>query len=197
MKSVLLSNVVEELSKLPSISEKSALRLALHLLRKPEAISLSLAKSIEQFRMNIKNCQRCNNISDTEICPICSDESRDKEVICVVEQVKDLFSIESTAGYNGMYHVLGGVISPIQGVSPSMLKIDILEQNIVQYGVKEVIIALPSSVEGDTTAFYIRRRIEESGVKITAIAKGIGVGEGIDLTDEMTLIHALNNRINL
>ncbi|MFI3315584.1 MAG: recombination mediator RecR [Rikenellaceae bacterium] len=197
MKSRLLSQVVDELSKLPSVSEKSALRLALHLLRQPEVVSVNLAKSIENFRINIKQCSVCNNISDTPICPICSDCSRDKSVVCVVEHVKDLFSIESTGSYNGLYHVLGGVISPMQGVSPSMLKIELLEQNIDSNNIQEVIIALPSSIEGDTTAFYIRKRLESKNIKISAIAKGIGVGEGIDLTDEITLVHAINNRISI
>ncbi|MFI3321064.1 MAG: recombination mediator RecR [Rikenellaceae bacterium] len=197
MKSELLTRVVEELAKLPSVGERSALRLALHLLRQPEINSVALARAIENFRLNIKYCTLCNNISDTPICPICSDMSRDKSVVCVVEQVKDLFSIEATGSYNGLYHVLGGVISPMQGISPSMLKIDLLEDNVRNGEVKEAILALPSSVEGDTTAFYIRRKLEPYGVKVSAIAKGIGVGEGIDLTDEITLVHALNNRIEM
>ncbi|MEG1634845.1 MAG: recombination mediator RecR [Rikenellaceae bacterium] len=195
MKSELLTRVVEELSKLPSVGERSALRLALHLLRQPESTSVALASAIENFRKNIKYCVRCNNISDSSICPICSDQSRDNSIICVVEQVKDVISIESTGGYNGLYHVLGGVISPMQGISPSMLKIDLLAENISKGVVKEVIIALPSSVEGDTTVYFIRRKIEQYGVKISVIARGIGVGEGLDLTDELTLVHALNNRI--
>ncbi len=197
MKSVLLSRIVGELSKLPSVGDRSALRLALHLLRQPEVISISLAAAIEDFRRNIKYCQSCNNISDILVCPICSDMSRDRSIICVVEQVKDVLSIEDTGGYNGLYHVLGGVISPMQGISPSMLKIDLLVENISKGGVKELIIALPSSVEGDTTAYFIRRKIEAYDVKISVIAKGIGVGEGLDLTDELTLVHALNNRITL
>lgn len=197
VKSELLTRVVEEFSKLPSVGDRSALRLALHLLRQPEVNSVALARAIENFRMNIKQCSNCNNISDTPVCPICSDLSRDRSVICVVEQVKDLFSIESTGTYNGLYHVLGGIISPMQGISPSMLKIDLLEQNVLKGEVEEVIVALPSSVEGDTTAYYIRKRVEQYNVKVSAIAKGIGVGEGIDLTDEMTLIHAITNRINM
>ncbi len=197
MKSILLSRVVAELSKLPSVGERSALRLALHLLRQPEATSVALASAIEDFRRNIKYCSSCNNISDTPLCPICSDMSRDGSVICVVEHVKDVLSIEETGGYNGLYHVLGGVISPMQGISPSMLKIDLLTEKVSKGGVKELIIALPSSVEGDTTAYFIRRKVEAYGVQISVIAKGIGVGEGLDLTDELTLIHALNNRITL
>lgn len=197
MKSELLGRVVEELSKLPSVGERSALRLALHLLRQPESSSVALAAAIENFRKNIKYCVKCNNISDSSICPICADQSRDQSVVCVVEQVKDVISIESTGGYNGLYHVLGGVISPMQGISPSMLKIDLLVDNISKGVVKEVIIALPSSVEGDTTVYFIRRKIEPYEIKISVIARGIGVGEGLDLTDELTLVHALNNRITI
>lgn len=197
MDSELLKRVVEEFAKLPSIGERGALRLALHLLKQDVASSEALGGAIVNFRRNIKQCSRCNNISDTEICPICSDSSRDSEIVCVVEHVKDVISIEATSSYNGFYHVLGGVISPMQGISPSMLKIDLLVENITLRGVKEVVLALPSSIEGDTTAFYIKKRVEQLGVKISVIAKGIGVGEGIDITDELTLIHALNNRISI
>lgn len=193
----LLDNVVDELSRLPAVGEKTALRLALHLLSQPKEESLALANAITDFRNNIKNCTHCNNLSDEEVCPICLDKNRDKSTICVVERVKDVMSIESAGEYKGLYHVLGGVISPMMGIGPSSLKIDLLLENIKRNNVKEVIVALSTSLEGETTLFYIKKRLAESDVKISNIARGIGFGDELDYADEMTLIHAMRHRTSI
>lgn len=195
--SILLDRVVDELSKLPAVGQRTALRLALHILKQPAQNISNLTVSIDNFRNNIKYCKRCNNLSDDLICPICSDSRRDKSVVCVVEQVKDVLSIEATGMYNGIYHVLGGVISPMQGISPSDLKIDLLEDNIKNNSVREVILALNTSIEGETTLFYISRRLKDYNVKISNIARGIGFGDELDYADEITLVHAINNRTEL
>ncbi|MEG1553729.1 MAG: recombination mediator RecR [Rikenellaceae bacterium] len=195
--SILLDNIVDELSRLPAVGEKTALRLALHILQQPKEEATALANSITDFRNNIKNCSQCNNLSDEEICPICMDKSRDTSTICVVERVKDVMSIESIGEYKGLYHVLGGVISPMMGIGPSSLKIDLLLDNIKRHNVKEVIVALSTSLEGETTLFYIKKRLADSGVKISNIARGIGFGDELDYADEMTLIHAIRNRTSL
>lgn len=193
----LLDNIVDELSRLPAVGEKTALRLALHLLSQPKEESLALANAITDFRNNIKNCTHCNNLSDEEVCPICLDKNRDKSTICVVERVKDVMSIESASEYKGLYHVLGGVISPMMGIGPSSLKIDLLLENIKRNNVKEVIVALSTSLEGETTLFYIKKRLAESDVKISNIARGIGFGDELDYADEMTLIHAMRHRTSI
>lgn len=192
--SVLLDRVVDELSKLPAVGERTALRLALHILKQPTQNISNLTSAIDNFRNNIKFCTTCNNLSDDLICPICRDASRDKSVVCVVEHVKDVLSIEATGMYCGVYHVLGGVISPMQGISPSDLKIDLLENRIKSNSVKEVILALNTSIEGETTLFYISRRLKDYGVKLSNIARGIGFGDELDYADEITLVHAINNR---
>lgn len=193
----LLDNIIDELSRLPAVGEKTALRLALHLLNQPKEESLALANAITDFRDNIKNCSQCNNLSDEELCPICSDKSRDRSTICVVERVKDVMSIEGAGEYKGLYHVLGGVISPMMGIGPSSLKIDLLLENIKRNSVKEVIVALSTSLEGETTLFYIKKRLAESDVKISNIARGIGFGDELDYADEMTLIHAMRHRTSM
>lgn len=195
--SILLDNIVDELSRLPAVGEKTALRLALHLLSQPKEEALALANAITDFRNNIKNCTHCNNLSDEEVCPICMDKSRDKSTICVVERVKDVMSIESAGEYKGLYHVLGGVISPMMGIGPSSLKIDLLLENIKRNNVKEVIVALSTSLEGETTLFYIKKRLADSDVKISNIARGIGFGDELDYADEMTLIHAMRHRTSI
>lgn len=195
--SKLLDNVVCELSKLPGVGRRTALRLALHLLRRDiDDIDL-LAGSMYQFRRDIKYCTQCNNLSDSDLCPICSDPKRDRSVICVVEQVADLISIENTGQYAGIYHVLGGVISPIQGISPSDLRIDLLVENIKRHQVKEVILAIGTTVEGETTSYYISRKIQPLGITISAISRGIGFGDELEYADEMTITHALKNRKSL
>lgn len=195
--SLLLNRVVEELSKLTSIGERSAMRLAMHLLKQPVASVDALTLSINDFRKNICYCTKCNNLSDDKLCPICQDNNRDKKLICVVEGVKDVLTIESTRMYNGVYHVLGGVISPMLGISPSNLKIDTLIENIEKDDVEEVILALNTTIEAETTMFYITRRLSDLDVKVSNIARGIGFGDELDYADEMTLIHAINNRVLL
>lgn len=190
----LLDNVVGELSKLPGVGRRTALRLALHILRQDIGEADLLAGSIYEFRRDIKNCKLCNNLSDDDTCPICLDERRDRTTICVVEHVADLLSIENTGQYAGLYHVLGGVISPIAGISPSDLKIDLLIDNVKRYGAKEVILALPTTIEGETTSYYISRRLTDTGVSISAISRGIGFGDEIEYADPLTVSHAIRNR---
>ncbi|MBR5850710.1 MAG: recombination protein RecR [Alistipes sp.] len=196
--SQLLQDVVGELSKLPGIGRRTALRLAMHLLRmEPDSVD-EMTASMARFRHEIKHCSRCNNLSDTEICPICADRERDHTTICVVEQVADVLSIENTRQYRGLYHVLGGVISPMQGIAPSDLKIDLLCDRIAEGGVKEVILAISTSVEGETTLFYLMSRLRRfEGLKISTIARGIGFGDELEYVDELTITHALLNRREL
>ncbi|MEG1673277.1 MAG: recombination mediator RecR [Alistipes sp.] len=193
--SKLLQDVVGELTKLPGVGHRTALRLAIHILRmEPESVD-DMTHSINRFRTDIKYCVRCNNLSDEEVCPICADKERDVSTICVVEQVADVLSIENTRQYHGLYHVLGGVISPMQGIGPSDLKIDLLRERIAAGGVKEVIIAISTSVEGETTLFYLMNRLRPfKDLKITAIARGIGFGDELEYVDELTITHALMNR---
>lgn len=154
-----------------------------------------MMQTINRYRQQIRHCQRCNNLSDTDLCPICSNPERDHSTICVVEQVGDLMSIENTRQYRGMYHVLGGVISPMQGVGPSDLKIDLLVDKIKQGGIKEVILAISTSVEGETTLFYIMNRLKQyPEVRVTTIARGIGFGDELEYVDELTITHAMMNR---
>ncbi len=194
--SKLLQDAVGELTKLPGIGRRTAMRLALHMLKMERSSVSDITSSIDRFRSDIKYCAKCNNLSDSEICPICSDEKRDMSTICVVEQVSDLFSIENTRQYRGLYHVLGGVISPMQGVGPSDLKIDLLLERIAAGDVKEVILAISTSIEGETTHFYIMNRLRSlsSQVKVSTIARGIGFGDELEYVDEMTITHALMNR---
>lgn len=194
--SKLLDDVVGELSRLPGIGRRTALRLSMHMLRMDSGDVARMTHAIDSFRNGIRYCARCNNLSDDDICEICADPTRDRSVICVVEHVGDVLSIENTRQYNGLYHVLGGVISPMQGIAPSDLKIDLLLDNIAAGGVKEVILAISTTVEGETTLFYITRRLERfPDVKVTAIARGIGFGDEIEYADELTIAHAIHNRM--
>ncbi|MDE5851519.1 MAG: recombination mediator RecR [Alistipes sp.] len=193
--SQLLQDVVGELSKLPGVGRRTALRLAIHILRMERDSVAEMTRSIDRFRTEVKYCKECNNLSDEELCPICADRERDRTTICVVEQVADVLSIENTHQYKGLYHVLGGVISPMQGISPSDLKIDLLTERVARGEVKEVILAISTSVEGETTLFYIMNRLRGfEGVKITSIARGIGFGDELEYVDELTITHALRNR---
>lgn len=193
--SKLLQDVVGELSKLPGVGRRTALRLAIHILRMERESVAEMTESIDRFRNDVKYCAECNNLSDEEVCPICLDEERDRTTICVVEQVADVLSIENTHQYKGLYHVLGGVISPMQGISPSDLKIDLLTERIARGGVKEVILAISTSVEGETTLFYLMNRLRQfPGLKVTSIARGIGFGDELEYVDELTITHALLNR---
>lgn len=191
----LLQEAVTEFAKLPGIGRRTALRLAMHLLKMDEAAVEQMTSSIARFRREIRHCELCNNLSDTAVCPICSDSERDHSTICVVEQVGDLMSIENTHQYKGLYHVLGGVISPMQGIGPSDLKIDMLVEKVASGGVKEVILAISTSVEGETTLFYIMNRLRQyPAVKVTTIARGIGFGDELEYVDELTITHAIMNR---
>ena len=193
--SQLLQDAVSEFSKLPGIGRRTALRLVMHLLKMDSSAVEQMTDSIARFRRDIRHCELCNNLSDTARCPICSNPERDHTTICVVEQVGDLMSIENTRQYRGMYHVLGGVISPMQGVGPSDLKIDLLIDKIASGTVKEVILAISTSVEGETTLFYILNRLKQfPAVKISTIARGIGFGDELEYVDELTITHALINR---
>ena len=193
--SKLLNDAVGELSKLPSVGRRTALRLALHLLHEEPSEVAALADALVRFRRDVKFCSRCNNLSDEAVCPICSNPERDHSTICVVEQVGDLMSIENTRQYKGLYHVLGGVISPMQGVGPSDLKIDLLLEKVASGAVREVILAISTSVEGETTLFYIMNRLKAyPQVKVTTIARGIGFGDELEYVDELTITHALLNR---
>ena len=193
--SKLLQDVVGELSKLPGVGRRTALRLAIHILRMERESVAEMTESIDRFRNDVKYCAECNNLSDEEVCPICLDDERDRTTICVVEQVADVLSIENTHQYKGLYHVLGGVISPMQGISPSDLKIDLLTERIARGGVKEVILAISTSVEGETTLFYLMNRLRQfPGVKVTSNARGIGFGDELEYVDELTITHALRNR---
>ncbi len=193
--SQLLERAVGELSKLPSVGRRTALRLALYMLRNPLEDTDALAESLVRLRHDVKYCSVCHNISDDDICPICSNHRRDGGIICVVENVQDVMAIESTQQYNGLYHVLGGVISPMDGIGPNDLQIESLEKRVEAGGVKEIIFALSSTMEGDTTNFYISRRLARfSDLKISVIASGISVGDELQYTDEVTLGRSILNR---
>ena len=193
--SQLLQEAVSEFAKLPGIGRRTALRLAMHLLKMDSSAVEQMTESIARFRRDIRHCELCNNLSDTPRCPICSNPERDHSMICVVEQVGDLMSIENTRQYRGLYHVLGGVISPMQGVGPSNLKIDLLLDKIATGNIKEVILAISTSVEGETTLFYILNRLKQyPAVKVSTIARGIGFGDELEYVDELTITHALINR---
>ena len=191
----MLDNVCSELQRLPGVGKRTALRLAMHILKMEPEGANSLALSISRFRNEIRYCSCCNNLSDSDLCPICADVRRDRSTVCVVEQVQDLMSIENTGQYRGLYHVLGGVISPMQGVGPSDLKIDLLADRLLTGEVKEVIIAISTSVEGETTLFYLLNRLKAyPDVKVSTIARGIGFGDELEYVDELTITHALKNR---
>lgn len=196
--SKLLDDIVAELSRLPGIGRRTALRLSMHMLRMDGSDVSRMTQAIDRFRTDIKYCSRCNNLSDTDICEICADPSRDRSVVCVVEHVGDVLSIENTRQYNGLYHVLGGVISPMQGIAPSDLRIDLLLDNVAKGEIKEVILALSTTVEGETTLFYITRRLEQfPDIKVSSIARGIGFGDEIEYADELTIAHAIHNRTSV
>ena len=192
--SVLLDKAVGEMSKLPGIGRKTALRLVLHLLRQDEAQTDSLAEALTHARHEIKRCKCCHNICDEDVCPICSSGQRDRSLICVVENVQDVMAVEATQQFKGLYHVLGGVISPMDGIGPNDLEIDSLVERVGEGDICEVILALASTMEGDTTNFYITRRLASSGVKISMIARGISVGDELEYTDELTLGRSIINR---
>ena len=193
--SKLLQDAVSEFTKLPGVGRRTALRLAMHLLKMDVEAVEQMTGSIARFRRDVRHCEECNNLSDTARCPICENPERDRTTVCVVEQVGDLMSIENTRQYRGLYHVLGGVISPMQGVGPSDLKIDMLIDKVASGTVREVILAISTSVEGETTLFYIMNRLKAfPTVKVSTIARGIGFGDELEYVDELTITHALMNR---
>lgn len=191
----LLENAVNEFSKLPGIGRKSALRLVLHLLRQDKEQVNTFGNSLIELRNEIKHCQVCHNISDTEVCQICSNTSRNTSVICVVENIRDVMSIENTQQYNGLYHVLGGIISPMDGIGPAELEIESLINRISEGEIIEVILALSTTMEGDTTNFYIYRKLKDFEVKISTLARGVSIGDELEYTDEITLGRSLLNRV--
>ncbi len=195
--SKLLSEIVDEIAKLPGIGKRTALRLALYLLKQPEAQSEQLSQAIIRFRKEVKHCKICHNISDKDVCDICSDERRNHALVCVVEDIRDVMAIESTGEYNGVYHVLGGKISPIEGVGPADLTIEQLLQRIKNYQIDEIIFAMSATVDGDTTNFYLYRKISElpNSPGISTIARGIAVGEELEYADEITLARSILNRV--
>lgn len=195
LNSVSLENAVAQLSKLPGIGEKTALRLALHLLRQDKEVALSLGESIIEMRNNVRYCSRCHNISETEVCDICSDSRRNSSQLCVVENIKDVLTIEATHEYHGLYHVLGGVISPLDGISPSDLEIDSLTQRVAQGGIDEIILALNPTIQGDTTNYYIFRKLAPYDVEVSILARGLSIGNELEYTDELTLGRSIHNRI--
>ncbi len=195
--SALLERAVAEFAKLPGIGRKTALRLSLHLLRRQTADVEAFGEAIVRLKREVKYCRVCHNISDGEVCPICSDRRRDGSQICVVENIQDVMAVENTQQFNGLYHVLGGIISPMDGLGPADLEIDSLVSRVEQGGIDEVILALSSTMEGDTTNFYISRRLAHTGVRLSVIARGISVGDELEYTDEVTLGRSILNRTPL
>ena len=190
----LLERSVQEFAKLPGIGRKTALRLVLHLLRQPAEDVELFTEAVATMKREVKFCRVCHNISDEEICPICSDQRRDASTICVVENIQDVMAIENTQQFHGLYHVLGGVISPMDGIGPGDLEIDSLVQRVAEGGIKEVILALSPTMEGDTTNFYIFRKLSSFDVRLSIIARGIAVGNELEYTDEVTLGRSILNR---
>ena len=196
--SKVLERAVNETAKLPGVGRKTALRLVLNLLRRPQKDGLALAESLRSLVTDVRYCRCCHNISDTEICDICSSPNRDKSLVCVVENVHNVMAIEATGQYHGLYHVLGGIISPVDGVGPSELEIDSLVRRVAEGGIDEVIFALNPTMEGDTTNFYISRRLKAfENVKLTTLARGIAIGDNLEYADEITLGRSLLNRVPL
>ncbi len=192
--SQLLEKAVSEFSRLPGIGRKTALRLVLHLLRQPAEDVEQFASAVTRMKQEVKYCRVCHNISDTDVCSICSDHRRDGSIVCVVENIQDVMAIENTQQYHGLYHVLGGIISPMDGIGPSDIEIASLVVRVEAGGIQEVILALSSTMEGDTTNFYISRKLEGTGVKLSIIARGISVGDELEYTDEVTLGRSILNR---
>lgn len=193
--STLLENAVNEFSKLPGIGKKTALRLVLHLLKKDISEVQNFSESVLKMREEINFCARCHNIADKPLCNICSDRARRQHMICVVENIRDVIAIESTQQYNGLYHVLGGTISPLDGVGPDQLQIASLLKRVSEEKTEELIFALSPNIQGDTTIFYISKKIKDEPVKITTIARGIAFGGELEYTDEMTLARSISNRM--
>ncbi len=196
--SKLIEDAVEEISKLPGIGKKTALRLALHLLKRDETQAQSLAEALVNLRTKTRYCRQCHNISDDDLCALCTNPRRDEAVVCVVEDTRDVLAIENTAQFKGLYHVLGGIISPLEGVGPGDLNIESLVARVGEPGsaIKEIILALSPTMEGDTTAFYLTKRLRPLGVKLTTIARGIPIGGDLEYADEVTLGRSIVSRVS-
>ncbi|HUX55938.1 MAG TPA: recombination mediator RecR [Bacteroidales bacterium] len=190
----LLENAVNEFASLPGVGRKTAFRLVMNLLRRDSVAVKRFGESIIRLHEDIHYCKICNNISDSEICTICNDEKRDKSVICVVESIQDVMAIENTRQFKGLYHVLGGIISPIDGIGPSDLKIDSLEDKVKEGGINEIIFALSTTMEGDTTNYYLYKRLNKYNIGLTTLASGVAIGDELEYTDEITLGRAIINR---
>lgn len=195
--SALIENAVNEFAKLPGIGKKTALRLVLHLLKQETAQVQQFGEVIARMRQQIRFCKVCHNVSDEEQCGICSSHSRQRHVVCLVESIRDVMAIENTQQFNGLYHVLGGIISPIDGIGPEQLNIQSLVDRVKHQGVEEVIMALSPTIEGDTTIYYLSKKLKEYPVKITTIARGIAFGGELEYADEMTLARSISNRLPL
>ncbi len=197
--SKLVEKAVAEVAKLPGIGKKSALRIVLHLLKQPPAETELLSEALQTLRQQIRHCRVCYNIADEEVCSICSSPRRDRSLICVVEDMRDVMAIENTGQYTGLYHVLGGVISPLDGIGPEDLKLEALLERLQNSPepVKELILALPATVEGDTTAFYLNKKLQPFDIRLTSIARGVPVGSELEYTDEVTLGRSIMNRVTL
>lgn len=195
--SALIENAVNEFARLPGVGKKTALRLVLHLLKQDTAQVELFSETVARMRRQIKFCKHCHNVSDDETCSICANPSRHTNVVCVVESIRDVIAIENTQQFNGVYHVLGGIISPIDGIGPEQLNIHSLVERVQQQGVEEVIMALSPTIEGDTTIYYLSKKLKEWPVKITTIARGIAFGGELEYADEMTLARSLTNRLPL
>lgn len=190
-----MEKAVSEFAKLPGIGRKTAMRLVLHLLRQDTAVVEAFGQSLITLKHEVKYCRVCHNISDADLCPICASPTRDRSLVCVVENIRDVMAVENTQQFRGLYHVLGGVISPMDGVGPSDLQIDSLVSRVEEGGIDEVILALSPTMEGDTTNFYIYRKLAHTGVKLTVIARGISVGDELEYTDEVTLGRSIMARV--
>jgi len=190
----LLENAVNEFASLPGVGRKTAFRLVMNLLKRDADAVRKFGESIIRLRGEIHYCTICNNISDTDICNICSDERRDRTIVCVVESIQDVMAIENTRQYKGIYHVLGGIISPIDGIGPADLKIDTLEEKVKGENIKEIIFALSTTMEGDTTNFYLYKRLNKYNITLSTLARGVAIGDELEYTDEITLGRAINNR---
>ena len=195
--SKLLDNAVAQFSQLPGVGRKTAMRLVLHILRQDGQFVEDFTESLLQMKKEIKYCKVCHNISDTEVCPICANRHRDTTTVCVVENIQDVMAIENTQQYSGLYHVLGGIISPMDGIGPGDLEIDSLVRRVAEGGIQEIIFALASTMEGDTTNFYISKRLQQYDVRLSVIARGISVGDELEYTDEVTLGRSILNRVPL
>ena len=193
--STLLENAVDELSALPGVGRKTALRLSLYLLRREPEYAERLGTALQALRRDVKYCRTCHNICDTDLCDICADTSRDRSTVCVVENVKDVMTVENTAQFRGLYHVLGGIISPMDGIGPADLEIDSLVKRVAEGEVREVVLALSTTMEGDTTNFFIYRKLSAYPVRVTVIARGVSIGDELEYADEVTLGRSILNRV--